>query len=140
MKTKLTTKDRLITGGLLGVFTLSMFLPVMRFSFIDEMYGYQAFGANALRLIFVENYLEYLSVIFTVVSPLFLLILIFWTMRPKLKKIPVAILSVATLFGSLVWVFKYGSQSILLYGYWVWLLLIVATIAVSFWKLKQQKN
>jgi len=139
MKAKMTTKDRLITGGLLGVFALSMFLPVMRFSFIEEMSGYQAFGANALRLIFVENYLEYLSVMFTVVSPIFLLILIFWTMRPQLKLIPVALLSSVTLFGGVVWLFKYGSQSILLYGYWVWLLLIVATVGVSFWKLKTQK-
>lgn len=130
----------IVSSGLLLLFVVSLFLPVMSLSFGLEINGVLGIAANSFRLILTESYTEYLSVMSTVFTPILLLILVIWSFRKQLKMIPLTLLSVFTLIGGISWIFKYGGLDILLFGYYFWLILIIAVVAFNFFKIAKQKN
>lgn len=137
----MSKKTNIIISCILSIlFIVSLFLPIMKLSFGIEINGFFGLFANFFRLILTESYVEYLSVMGTIFTPIILLILIIWSFREKLKMIPLSILSFLTILGSFSWIIKYGGMDILLFGYYFWLLLIVSVIGFNFFKLTKQKN
>lgn len=123
------------------IYLISLFMPIMSFSFGIEITGILGILANMSRLILVESYMDYLAVMGSIFTPILLLILIIWSFRKKLKLLPLSLLSIITLIGGLSWIFKYQGLEILLIGYYTWLLLILLVIAFNYYKyFKLQHN
>ena len=133
-------RGRIIGSILLGLFALCLFLPVIKVSFIEYLGGFFAMFAPFARTIVSESFGEYLLKMFVALNPIFLLVLIAWSFRPQLKMIPLSILSTITFITGIFWFFKYKDESVLLYGYWFYMFLIILTIGLNFWKLKTQEK
>ncbi len=122
------------------LFLYSLFMPALKFSFGMNLNGFQSFGANFARLFLSENYIEYLQVMISVIAPILTIVLIIWSLRSKIKLIPLSLLSILCLAGISVWLFKYGSIGVLMYGYYFWLILNVLIIGFNYFKFFNQKK
>lgn len=118
----------------------SLFMPALKFSFGMDLNGFQSFGANFVRLFLSESYGEYLKVMISVVAPILSVVLIIWSLRKDIKLIPLTLVSIFCLFGISVWLFKYGSIGVLMYGYYFWLVLNVLVIGFNYYKFFNKKK
>lgn len=133
-------KSTLISAIALTVlFVVCLLLPVIQFVFDNRLNGAEAFALNFGRLFLVQDYAEYLQVMSTVLTNFFVLVLVIWSYRERVKLVPVLILSTLSLATALVWVIKYFEKDVLLYGYWVWIAFIVLLIGFHLYKYKNQR-
>ena len=130
----------IISSSFLALFLISLFMPVLRFSFGLELNGVFAFIANYTSIMLTENYVDYLKVMLTVTSPILLVVLIIWSFRKKLKTIPLAIVSIICLMGTFSWLFRYAGIDVLQYGYYFWCLLTIVVITFNFLKIFKFKD
>ena len=130
----------IVTISFAFLFLYSLFMPALKFSFGMNLNGFQSFGANFARLFLSENYIEYLQVMISVIAPILTIVLIIWSLRSKIKLIPLSFLSILCLAGISVWLFKYGSIGVLMYGYYFWLILNVLIIGFNYFKFFNQKK
>jgi hypothetical protein len=137
----MTRKTNIIVSSifLLG-FIISLFLPVLKFSFGIEINGIFAFIANFSSIILTESYLDYLKVMLTVISPVLLVVLIIWSYRNEIKLLPLVIVSIICLLGTFSWLFRYAEANVLMIGYYVWCILTIAVIIFNLLKIFKFKN
>ena len=129
----------LISIVLTLLFIVCLFLPVVHFVFGKDLMGAEAFVFNFVRLFMVQDFVEYLKVVSTVLSNFFVLVLLIWSFREQLKFIPTLIISILALTTASTWIFKYADKGVLMFGYWFWLFFIVLLIGFNFYKIKSQK-
>jgi len=121
------------------LFIFCLFLPVVHFVFGKDLIGAEAFVFNFVRLFMVQDFVEYLKVVSTVLSNFFVLVLLIWSFRERLKFIPTLIISILALTTASTWIFKYSDKGVLMFGYWFWLFFIVLLVGFNFYKIKSQK-
>jgi len=133
-------KQNIIYSILLtALFVMCLFLPVIQFLFEKQLSGAEAFLLNVSRLFLVQDYFEYLQVMVTVLTNFFVLTLVIWSYRARIKLIPTLFISAFSLSSALFWVYKYYEKGILLYGYWVWIIFIIVLIVFNLVKYKNQR-
>jgi hypothetical protein len=133
-------KQNIIYSILLtALFVMCLFLPVIQFLFEKQLSGAEAFLLNVSRLFLVQDYFEYLQVMVTVLTNFFVLTLVIWSYRVRIKLIPTLFISAFSLSSALFWVYKYYEKGILLYGYWVWIIFIIVLIVFNLVKYKNQR-
>lgn len=133
-------KQNIIYSILLtALFVMCLFLPVIQFLFEKQLSGAEAFLLNISRLFLVQDYFEYLQVMVTVLTNFFVLTLVIWSYRVRIKLIPTLFISAFSLSSALFWVYKYYEKGILLYGYWVWIIFIIVLIVFNLVKYKNQR-
>ncbi len=133
-------KQNIIYSILLtALFVMCLFLPVIQFLFEKQLSGAEAFLLNISRLFLVQDYFEYLQVMVTVLTNFFVLTLVIWSYRVRIKLIPTFFISAFSLSSALFWVYKYYEKGILLYGYWVWIIFIIVLIVFNLVKYKNQR-
>lgn len=130
----------IVTISFAFLFLYSLFMPALKFSFGMNLNGFQSFGANFARLFLSENYVEYLQVMVSVIAPILTIVLIIWSLRSEIKLIPLTLLSMLCLAGISIWLFKYGSIGVLMYGYYFWLILNVLIIGFNYYKFFRQRK
>jgi len=130
----------LISIILTVLFIVCLFLPVVHFVFGKDLMGAEAFVFNFVRLFMVQDFVEYLKVVSTVLSNFFVLVLLIWSYRERLKLVPTLIISILAISTASTWIVKYADKGVLMYGYWVWLFFIVTLIGFNLYKIKSQKS
>jgi hypothetical protein len=119
------------------LFLITFFLPVLHFSFGKDLNGFEAFIFNFTRLFLVQNYIEYLKVVSTVLTSFFVLVMLIWSYRKQVKLIPVVMVGLIALITGLSWAAKYGGQGVLMFGYWVWIGYILLLIGYLLLKIRK---
>ena len=130
----------IISCSFLVLFFISLFLPVLKFSFGFELNGLYSFFANYSSIILTESFMDYLKVMLTVISPILLVVLIIWSFRKTINTIPLVIVSLVCLTGTFSWLFRYSGIDVLQFGYYFWCLLTVGVITFNFLKIFKFKD
>jgi hypothetical protein len=113
------------------LFFVTFFLPVLHVSFGKDLNGFEAFIFNFTRLFLVQDFMEYLKVMSTVLTSFFVVVLLIWSYRKHVKLIPTIILGGFILTTGFSWVFKYNGQGVLMYGYWIWLIFMLVLVVYN---------
>ena len=126
--------NRIITIGLAVLFMLSFILPSLRGPLGIELSGFSVFVANIAMVIFVEDFYDYLLFLYTALTNVWVVLLLIWSARTKVKTVPVFILSLLTFTSALSWKFNMEGGQLLLMGYWVWIISIVLIISFAIYR------
>ena len=120
----------LFSAGVL-LYILSFFLPVLKFSLGLKLTGWEVTALHFSEFAFIHSVTEYLGFLFTTLIHFWVigLILGFFTGG---KKIYLILLALLALLSSFSWFFILENPSVLLFGYYVWLLSIVLIISSRF--------
>jgi flagellar biosynthesis protein FlhB len=121
------------------LFLTTFFLPVLHFSFGKDLNGFEAFIFNFTRLFLVQDFVEYVKVVSTVLTSFFVLVLLVWSYRQHVKLIPTILVGSFVLITGFSWVFKYSGQGVLMYGYWIWLGYMCALIIYNITRTQKVK-
>lgn len=116
----------LFSAGVL-LYVLSFFLPVLRFSLGVKLSGWEVTALHFSEFAFVGSISEYVGFLFTALVNFWIvgLIIGFFTGG---NKIYLALLSILAILSSFSWLFSLEHSSVLLFGYYVWLLSIILIV------------
>lgn len=126
------SKHIILTAILLILFIIGFFLPVLDFSFGVTLHGFEAFVMQGVSVMSSESYTEYLWKVFQMIIPVLDIVLIFWLLRKQVNQIAIIIVGLLVIVGAGSWLFKYSGLGILRVGYYYWLILNIALVAVNF--------
>jgi mannose/fructose/N-acetylgalactosamine-specific phosphotransferase system component IID len=133
-------KNIILTSILLVLFIIGFFLPVLDFSFGVTLNGFEAFVMQGVSVLSSTTYSEYLWKAFLLITPILDVVLIFWLLRKQINRIAIIIVGMLVLIGAASWIFRYGSLGILRIGYYYWLALNIALVAVNFIAHREKKT
>ena len=111
--------NRIITIGLALLFILSFLIPALRGPLGIELNGFSVFGANIATVVFVEGFYDYLLFLYTALTNVWVVLLLIWSVRSKVKTVPTLILSLLAVTSALSWKFNMEGDQVLLMGYWL---------------------
>ena len=120
-----------LTG--LIIYIISFFLPVIKFSLGVKLSGWRAIGVHFSEFAFLNSVPEYFSFLFTALANFWIVGLIVGFLIGR-NTIYLILLSVLALLSSLSWFFILEHSSVLLFGYYIWILSIVIIIISRFMK------
>ena len=124
--------NRIITLGLALLFVLSFLLPALRGPLGINLSGFSVFIANIATVIFVESFADYCLFLFTALTNVWVVLLLIWSLRNKVKIFPTIILSLWVITSAFSWFLNMEGDNILLIGFWLWiissLLIVIFTI------------
>lgn len=117
----------LFSGGVV-LYILSFFLPVLKFSLGVKLLGWEVTALHFSEFAFVHSVSEYVSYLFTALVNFWVIGLILGYFTGG-TRVYLALLSILALLASFSWLVNFEHTSVLLVGYYVWLLSIVLIIA-----------
>ncbi len=126
--------NRIITIGLALLFILSFIMPSLRGPLGIELNGFSVFGANIATVVFVEGFYDYLLFLYTALTNVWVVLLLIWSVRSKVKTVPTLILSLLAVTSALSWKFNMEGDQVLLMGYWLWVISIVLIISFTIYR------
>ena len=126
--------NRIITIGLALLFILSFLMPALRGPLGIELNGFSVFGANMATLVFVEGLSDYLLFLYTALTNVWVVLLLIWSVRSKVKTVPTLILSLLAVTSAFSWMFNMEVGGVLLMGYWFWVVSIVLIISFAIYR------
>ena len=126
--------NRIITIGLALLFILSFLMPALRGPLGIELNGFSVFGANIATVVFVEGFYDYLLFLYTALTNVWVVLLLIWSVRSKVKTVPTLILSLLAITSALLWKFNMEGDQVLLMGYWLWIISIVLIISFTIYR------
>ena len=126
--------NRIITIGLALLFILSFLIPALRGPLGIELNGFSVFGANIATVVFVEGFYDYLLFLYTALTNVWVVLLLIWSVRSKVKTVPTLILSLLAITSALLWKFNMEGDQVLLMGYWLWIISIVLIISFTIYR------
>jgi hypothetical protein len=126
--------NRIITIGLAVLFILSFLMPALQGPLGIELNGFSVFGANIATVVFVEGFYGYLLFLFTSLTNVWVVLLLIWSVRSKVKTVPTLILSLLAITSALSWKFNMEGDQVLLMGYWLWVISIVLIISFAMYR------
>lgn len=126
--------NRIITIGLAVLFILSFLMPALQGPLGIELNGFSVFGANIATVVFVEGFYDYLLFLFTSLTNVWVVLLLIWSVRSKVKTLPTLILSLLAITSALSWKFNMEGDQVLLMGYWFWVISIVLIISFAIYR------
>ena len=131
----MTTKtNRIITIGLAMLFILSFLMPALQGPLGIELNGFSVFVAKIATVVFVEGLSAYLLFLFTALTNVWIVLLLIWSLRRKVKIVPTLILSLLAITSALSWKFNMEGDGVLLIGYWLWVISIVLIINFTIYR------
>lgn len=131
----MTTKtNRIITIGLALLFLLSFLMPALQGPLGIELNGFSVFGANMVTLVFVESFYDYLLFLYTALTNVWVILLLIWSVRSKVKTLPILILSLLAVTSAFSWKFNMEVDGVLLMGYWMWVISIVLIVIFTLYR------
>lgn len=109
------------------IYILSFFLPVLKVSLGVKLAGWEVTALHFSELAFIDSIPAYLGFLFTALVNFWIVGLMvgYFFERNNLKLYTLAALAIAS---SASWLFLFEHSSVLLWGYYVWLLSIVLII------------
>ena len=119
---KITTITVLL--GLIS-YLISFFLPALSITSEIELNGFSTFLINFGMLFYVENSVEYWQYIFFILSNILAPFLFVRYWRVSANKILTYLVSLLAIISAIFWPFAFEDSSVLLMGYWLWLIGIV---------------
>jgi len=126
--------NRIITIGLALLFILSFIMPSLRGPLGIELNGFSVFGANIATVVFVEGFYDYLLFLYTALTNVWVVLLLIWSVRSRVKTVPTLILSLLAVTSALSWKFNMEGDQVLLMGYWLWVISIVLIISFTIYR------
>lgn len=131
----MTTKtNRIITIGLAMLFILSFLMPALQGPLGIELNGFSVFVAKIATVVFVEGLSAYLLFLFTALTNVWIVLLLIWSLRRKVKIVPTLILSLLAITSALSWKFNMEGEGVLLIGYWLWAISILLIISFTIYR------
>ena len=127
-------KNRIITVGLALLFMLSFLMPALQGPLGIKLNGFSVFGANIATVVFAEDFYDYLLFLHTALTNLWVVLLLIWSLRIKVKTIPTFILSLLAFTSALSWKFNMEGDQALLIGYWAWIISILLIISFAIYR------
>ena len=127
-------KNRIITVGLALLFMLSFLMPALQGPLGIKLNGFSVFGANIATVVFAEDFYDYLLFLHTALTNLWVVLLLIWSLRIKVKTIPTFILSLLAFTSALSWKFNMEGDQSLLIGYWAWIISILLIISFAIYR------
>ena len=129
------TTNIIVLVGFLS-FIVSFFLPALWITNELIMSGFTAFLVNLGMLFYVENNTEYFLFVFLMMPNIWAPFLFIRYWRPESNKYITLIISSITLAATIYWPFSFEDASVLLIGYWLWLMGIVLIVSAVVMKRK----
>ena len=126
--------NRIITIGLAVLFILSFLMPALQGPLGIELNGFSVFGANIATVVFVEGFYDYLLFLYTALTNVWVVLLLIWSVRSKVKTVLTLILSLLAVTSALSWKFNMEGDQVLLMGYWLWVISIVLIISFTIYR------
>ena len=126
--------NRIITIGLALLFILSFLMPALQGPLGIELNGFSVFVAKIATVVFVDDFYAYLLFLFTALTNLWVVLLLIWSLRRKVKIVPTLILSLLAITSALSWKFNMEGDGLLLIGYWFWVISIVLIISFTIYR------
>ena len=126
--------NRIITIGLASLFLLSFLMPALQGPLGIELNGFSVFGANIATVVFVEGFYDYLLFLYTALTNVWVVLLLIWSVRSRVKTVPTLILSLLAVTSALSWKFNMEGDQVLLMGYWLWVISIVLIISFTIYR------
>ena len=126
--------NRIITIGLALLFILSFLMPALQGPLGIELNGFSVFVAKIATVVFVDDFYAYLLFLFTALTNLWVVLLLIWSLRRKVKIVPTLILSLLAVTSALSWSFNMEGDQVLLMGYWFWVISIVLIISFTIYR------
>ena len=126
--------NRIITIGLASLFLLSFLMPALQGPLGIELNGFSVFGANIATVVFVEGLSDYLLFLYTALTNVWVVLLLIWSVRSKVKTLPTLMLSLLAITSALSWKFNMEGDQVLLMGYWLWVISIVLIISFTIYR------
>lgn len=122
----------LFSAGVL-LYILSFFLPVLKFSLGLKLTGWEVTALHFSEFAFIDSVSEYFSFLFTALIHFWVIGLIigFFT---GANKVYLILLSLLGLLSSFSWFFILEHPSVLLFGYYIYLISIILIIISRFMK------
>ncbi len=131
----MTTKtNRIITIGLALLFLLSFLMPALQGPLGIKLNGFSVFGANMATLVFVEGFYDYLLFLYTALTNVWVILLLIWSVRSKVKTLPILIVSLLAVTSAFSWKFNMEVDGVLLMGYWLWVISIVLIVSFALYR------
>lgn len=124
-------KNIIITGSLFLLFVVTFFMPSLQGPLGIKLNGMSVFGAHIATVIFVDGVSDYILFLFTGLTNVWVILLLIWSVRKKVKVIPTVILSVLAITSALSWMFNMEGEGVLLMGYWLWVFSIILIIGFT---------
>ena len=126
--------NRIITIGLASLFLLSFLMPALQGPLGIELNGFSVFGAKIATVVFVEGLSDYLLFLYTALTNLWVVLLLIWSLRSKVKTLPALMLSLLAVTSAFSWKFNMEGDQVLLMGYWLWVISIVLIISFTIYR------
>ena len=127
-------KNRIITAGLALLFILSFLMPALQGPLGIKLNGFSVFGANIATVVFAEDFYDYILFLHTALTNAWVVLLLIWSLRGKVKTVPTLILSFLSFTSALSWKFNMEGDQVLLMGYWLWVISIVLIISFAIYR------
>ena len=116
------------------LFIVSFLMPALQGPLGIELNGFSVFVANLATVVFVEGLSAYLLFLFTALTNVWIVLLLIWSLRRKVKIVPTLILSLLAITSALSWKFNMEGDGLLLIGYWFWVISIVLIISFTIYR------
>lgn len=113
------------------LYIISFFLPTLKFSLGVNLSGWEAVGIHFFSFAFINTISEYFSFLFTALANFWVVGLIVGFLIGR-NTIYLILLSVLALISSLSWFVILEHSSVLLFGYYIWILSITLIIVSRF--------
>ncbi|MDA8714851.1 hypothetical protein N9M27_03140 [Flavobacteriales bacterium] len=124
---------------LLGLisYLISFFLPTLSLTNEIVLNGFTTCLINFGMLFFVENSLEYWQFIFYILPNILVPFLFVRYWRISANKVLTSIICLLSVISTVFWPFAFEDASVLLMGYWLWLIGVVLISAAILLKRKE---
>jgi hypothetical protein len=129
---KILQPNIIFIAGLI-IYILSFILPTLRLSLDIKLSGWEAVALHFSEFAFINSVSEYFSFLFSALSNFWIVGLIVGFLIGR-NTTYLILLSVLALLSSISWFFTLEHTSVLLVGYYVWLLSIILIIIARFMK------
>lgn len=116
---------RFIAFILAGIFAISFLLPTLQGPMGVKLNGLTTFGLHLATIALIENVYDYFLFLFTALTNLWVVILLIWLFRNKVKLLPSILLGILALSSAFSWKFNMIDSGVLLIGYWIWIMSII---------------
>ncbi len=118
-------KSKIIIFVLMALFVISFLLPTLQGPMGLKLNGISVLGIHAATFGLINDLWEYLAFLFTALTNVWVVVLLFWAFRKEVKLLPVIILSGLAISSAISWKINMHESGVLLIGYWMWVLSIV---------------
>ena len=108
--------NRIITIGLALLFYIVFSNACIAGPLGIELNGFSVFGANIATVVFVEGFSDYLLFLYTALTNVWVVLLLIWSVRSKVKTVPTLILSLLAVTSALSWKFNMEGDQVLVDG------------------------